>query len=329
MNKRSPPIDTIFQPIYNKYNMPVSLKSYFIHLAAERDTDCENLTIIVDNAHIPVHFTIKKDVNDTMEGFSRSLSAINCVSFPPPFLKDTTRWESMKGSSNSDFSLSVPSRSRDDLDRNLLGHSLSRKNFGPCSSLDSTERMLRKLPTQYSPMTRRREQCPALSPAYAELPSLKECSYDDEVETHPIVALRGSSENSLEGLLSIIDLEDDHNDDSENDSNGSGAEDCGYESEDVSIPDDDFEKEEPQLPNVSLETKLCSSSQDKHASHEDDWPNRKPLKSTVSWPRTLFDFPYTPTSPLRRSPRPADLQVGLERESVELILERGRLLDCN
>jgi hypothetical protein len=181
-------------------------------------------------------------------------------------------------------------------------------------------------------MTRRRKQCPALSPAYAELPSLKECSYDGEVETHPIVALRGFSENSLEVLLSLIDLEDDdnYNDDSENDSNGGGAEDCGYESEDVSIPDDDFEEEEPQLPNVSLEAKLCSSSLVKHASREDDWPNRKPLKSTVSLPRTLLDFPYTPTSPSRRSPRPADLAIVLARESVGLIREStGRLLDCN
>jgi hypothetical protein len=173
--------------------------------------------------------------------------------------------------------------------------------------------MLKELPMEYSPMTRRRKQCP-VSPTYAELPLLKEYSYD-ALETHPIVALRRLSENSLEGLV-------------ENDSNESGAEDSGYESEDVSIPDDDFEVEEPQLSKVSLEAKLCSSSQVKHASHEDDWPNRKPLQSTVS-PRTLLDFPYMPTSPSRRSPRPTDLAVVLEHDSVELILEStGRLLNC-
>jgi hypothetical protein len=176
--------------------MSEALLSYFSNLALERDTECENLTVVVDNAHIP----LSDFVEDPVMAFSQSLSAINTVSFPPAFLKETSRWESIEGSSNSDFSLSVPSRSRDDLDA----------GFSPRShSLNSTARFLRELP-QESPNNgrRRKEQC-LTSPRRVDddLPLLK--SPYEEVDTHPIVTLRRlSEENSIDAFDSHINLEE-------------------------------------------------------------------------------------------------------------------------
>ena len=297
-----------------------TLNSFFQDLATEQETDCETLTIVVDNAHIPVHYS------GPTEAFSRSLSAINSVPFPPPFLKETSRWESMEGSSNSDFSLSVPCRSRDDLDHNSLNR--GRKNLGPSSSLDSTARLLRELPLECSPnsRTRRKKQSPLTPYVEPELPPLKECPYE-EVETHPIVALRRLSETSesLEGNLSRVDLEIEEDEDSES---GMDSED---ESEDVSIPDDAFEEEEeevrPEVEKVSRLQARFTSQAVKRASHENDWPNRKILLPT-GYRRTFLDFPIPPTSPLRRSPKPADLAVVLEHElSVCAMLEKTGILE--
>ena len=78
----------------------------------------------------------------------------------------------------------IPPRSRDD-------DYLKRNSPPKSSSLDSTERLLMELPmegrspSKDRPLTLPRH-CPSIDD---ELPSLKECSYSDEIETHPIAAL--------------------------------------------------------------------------------------------------------------------------------------------
>jgi hypothetical protein len=182
--------------------MSEALLSYFSNLALERDTECENLTVVVDNAHIPLY----DFVGDPVRAFSQSLSAINTVSFPPAFLKETSRWESIEGSSNSDFSLSVPSRSRDDLDAGFS----PRSHLQPTSSLNSTARFLRDLPLESPNNGRRRKEQFLTSPARRmddDLPLLK--SPYEEVDTHPIVTLRRlSEENSMDAFDSHINLEE-------------------------------------------------------------------------------------------------------------------------
>lgn len=111
-----------------------SLHLYFSSLAMDFDINCENLVIVVDNAHIPLsaehHLLADKDAN--YGAFSRSLSAINTVSFPPPFLMTvndesdvSSRWDSIairrRGSSSrlvnhaeSDLGPQKPGRTCDD-----------------------------------------------------------------------------------------------------------------------------------------------------------------------------------------------------------------------
>ncbi len=103
-----------------------ALHTYFVQLTFERGTDCKNLTIVVDNAHIPLSEEhMCADQGTRKEALSQSLSAINTLSFPPPFLVETedgaSRWNSIeiRGASRrlrteSDFAVPKPSRTRDD-----------------------------------------------------------------------------------------------------------------------------------------------------------------------------------------------------------------------
>jgi hypothetical protein len=104
--------------------MAPALQSYFSMLASERKQECVNMTVISDNAHIPLgEDYLLNDEEDNMENFSQSLSALNTLSFPPPFLDDesvSSRWDSMespRGPCNeADFPLHKPSRTRDEYD---------------------------------------------------------------------------------------------------------------------------------------------------------------------------------------------------------------------
>lgn len=104
--------------------MTPALQSYFSMLISES----KNITVVVDNAHIPLgddYLFSDRDSNNT-ERFSRSLSALNTLCFPPPFLADegscSSRWDSIEGSmrrrrtcTESDFTLPhKPSRTQDE-----------------------------------------------------------------------------------------------------------------------------------------------------------------------------------------------------------------------
>mmetsp|Transcript_21534 Transcript_21534/g.38550 ORF Transcript_21534/g.38550 Transcript_21534/m.38550 type:complete len:450 (-) Transcript_21534:83-1432(-) len=148
-----------------------ALLSYFQLLAIEKETDCENVNIVVDNARIPLIYDTNEqcsgmggceDPATFQERMSRSLSDIPSMSFPPAFLKDasnnsfsnsSSKWESFNSSSSSDISLSIPHRTWD-LDEcatirkktaPLRGR---RETLAHASSLDSTAKMLRELPLE-------------------------------------------------------------------------------------------------------------------------------------------------------------------------------------
>ena len=114
-----------------------SLCVYFSLLAQEMGFERGNLVIVVDNAHIPLGADEYQLANEDAcnEAFSRSLSAINTVSFPPPFLMmndrdvSSSRWDSIEirrvGAGNrssrrlshqaeSDLGPQKPGRTRDD-----------------------------------------------------------------------------------------------------------------------------------------------------------------------------------------------------------------------
>ena len=84
--------------------MSQPLQSFLQDLATEIETDCENLTVVVDNAHIPIHCS-EEFADDTMNA---SEFAINTASFPATFLRETSRWDAMQGCSNSHFLLGIP-----------------------------------------------------------------------------------------------------------------------------------------------------------------------------------------------------------------------------
>ena len=107
-----------------------ALQSYFSTLTSERKQQLGriknvNLMVVVDNAHIPLgedfHSRNVED-DDNMEKLSQSLSAMDTLSFPPPFLLDdgscSSRWDSIEGRvgmcNEFDSALRKPSRSRDD-----------------------------------------------------------------------------------------------------------------------------------------------------------------------------------------------------------------------
>ena len=105
----------------------LALHSYFSRLAVERETDCENLTVVVDNARIPLSDEYFLADERRTAAFSRSLSALNTLSFPPPFLshqgeESSSRWDSIESqgrrrpTTDLDLSLLKPSRTRDDSD---------------------------------------------------------------------------------------------------------------------------------------------------------------------------------------------------------------------
>ena len=64
--------------------MSAALKCYFQALSDDLDHTCENLTIVIDNAHLPAH---SFNVESPIEAFSRSLSSLNTVTFPPAFFE--------------------------------------------------------------------------------------------------------------------------------------------------------------------------------------------------------------------------------------------------
>jgi hypothetical protein len=116
-----------------------ALSSFLRVLSIEKSIPNYNhVTIVVDNAHIPVRCRIADcaavdsihdvtEVEGEIEGvdqtfherMSRSLSDISEMSFPPEFLKDgqhasaSKRWESFNSLSCSDVSLSMPHRTSD------------------------------------------------------------------------------------------------------------------------------------------------------------------------------------------------------------------------
>jgi hypothetical protein len=186
----------------------------------EASFSCENLTVVVDNAHLPVHCFFANasswnevDNDEPMVALSQSLSAISTLSFPPAFLLQqqsncsSSRWSCDESqSSGLDLSLIVPSRSRD-CDSPLWNARRKSANSTTATtttyadhtlpptktaSLDSTTKWLRELPVdppQTSSLRRRGGtrgvdtplKCPkSRGGEYQELPSLIECQYCDE-----------------------------------------------------------------------------------------------------------------------------------------------------
>jgi hypothetical protein len=152
-----------------------ALRSYFANLAVEMelDTISQRLTIVVDNAHIPLRICCGEDsmeVDDdyAMMGMSKSLSAIHSVTFPPSFLKEkassgSSRWKSVESSSSSDVCLSVPQRSWErpaPSTPGTAGASL-RGRLSPALSMDSTAKLLRALPMESATGSSRRHLLPA------------------------------------------------------------------------------------------------------------------------------------------------------------------------
>ena len=121
--------------------MSQPLQSFLQDLATEIETDCENLTVVVDNAHIPIHCS-EEFADDTMNA---SEFAINAASFPATFLRETSRWDAMQGCSNSDFLLSIPSRNRNEMDRWLI-HCTKQRLDSDVYLNDSMEQFRRELP---------------------------------------------------------------------------------------------------------------------------------------------------------------------------------------
>ena len=251
------------------------------------------VTIVMDNARLPAHcFAFFGGCNDDclldnpMEALSQSLSAINTVPFPPPFLKNTTsstRWnfdESNSSGKGLDVSLNVPCRSRDvdsdndDGDDDNYDDDNSITLIHPpvhSSSLDSTTKWLRELPFEHSPVLTRSPVCASNSssslrgrgskrvcasrdvplkcppsPALCvdddddELPSLRECPYDEEVEVHP-------RRSSLSGIIDVsaitaaLELLDYDENDTEKDDDDDSIIHISDEEE-----EDDHEEEQPQ-----------------------------------------------------------------------------------
>jgi hypothetical protein len=186
-----------------------ALESYFSHLSHEFHVEGENLTVVVDNAHIPLHF----EEEALKPAFSQSLSALDNTRFPPQFLKDDDRWNSMQSSAASDVSLNMPSRSRDTLDERIDRMiTKEKKMLAPQASLDATERMLRELPLELpdhtrTRITRKQNRNAPRSPLRRkddELPSLKHCPYSEEIEGHPSVGLRRLPESVALGLTDLV-----------------------------------------------------------------------------------------------------------------------------
>ena len=280
------------------------------------------VTIVMDNARLPAHcfaFFGNDEYSDRlldnpMEALSQSLSAINTVPFPPPFLKNTTssrRWnfdESNSSGKGLDVSLNVPCRSRDvdsdDDDSNDNDDDDSITLIHPpghSSSLDSTTKWLRELPFEHSPgsvtrspvcasnsssslrggSTARRYasrdvalKCPP-SPALCvddddddddELPSLRECPYDEEVEVHPRrSSLSGMIDvSAISAALELLDYdenEDEYNKDAEKDDSSSDDDDSIIHiSDDEEEDDGEEEEEQPEDDEEDDERNLNDSS---------------------------------------------------------------------
>ena len=265
-----------------------------------------DLTIVMDNAHLPAHcfeFSagyLADNVDNPMEAFSQSLSAVNSVPFPPPFLEDaksSSKWNfdesySSVNGTGRDVPLNIPSRSRDADDVLVFSddenddegdtNSLTIHPPGHTSSLDSTTKWLRELPLEHSPLGRssnspssrsRQEllvrggsgvgrycrdtplRCPP-SPALCigddddELPSLRECPYDEEVEVHPRrSSLSGIVDvTAITAALELLEYDDDNEEEEDENDHLRGSDSSVATAEDG---EDDDDEDEDSLVNES------------------------------------------------------------------------------
>lgn len=168
--------------------MSALLHSYLSQLAEQGHVECETLTIAVDNAHCPLQI-----VDNTCDSISRSRSAIVSSNSSADL-----RWMAMESSSSSDFSLSVPSRSLDDMEyTNSQRGTPPKRIIFHHVSIDSTERWLRELPCESStPKTTGSPHEPRRLKSFddddsdfsdddeEDLPLLKQCPYGEK-EKHP------------------------------------------------------------------------------------------------------------------------------------------------
>ena len=137
--------------------------SFLSRLATEHESCCENITVVMDNAHVPLNGDFLASNGEDGGRFWQSLSGMNQMDFPPPFLlgnaslspETPSRWDSVEGQRHgmveSDFGISYPSRTRDDsIDYEIKpppppSSSPTRLSPRPTTSLDSATRRMRKL----------------------------------------------------------------------------------------------------------------------------------------------------------------------------------------